>query len=89
MDTSLLMFKSETDYELGKILKMRRLNPIGEDVYLMPDGTIEKDEDKIVKAQRIFRDNWYKPGGPGARRVLAKYGSCTYQISGAESPVQK
>lgn len=79
------MFKSEPDYELGKIVKRYRLNPVGEDVYLMPDGTIEKDEDKIVKAQRIFRENWYKPGGPGARRVLAKYRSCTDQISGAES----
>lgn len=74
-----MSYVSEKDYELGKVVKRLRLNPIGEDVYLMPDGTIEKDEDKIVKAQRIFLHNWYRPGGPGPRMVLEKYGSRTDQ----------
>jgi hypothetical protein len=67
------MYNSETDYELGKVVKKYRRNPIGEDVYLLGDGTIESDEDKIIRAQRIFKHNWYRPGGPGSRRVLAKY----------------
>ena len=74
-----MSYVSEKDYELGKVVKRMRLNPVGEDMYLMPDGTIEKDEDKIVKAQRIFLHNWYRPGGPGPRMVLEKYGSRTDQ----------
>jgi len=55
------------------VTKYRKLNPIGENFYLHPDGTVTSDEDKIKAAQRIFRHNWYKPGGPGAKRVLKKY----------------
>jgi hypothetical protein len=61
---------SDDDVSDGKVLKYRKLNPIGENFYLHPDGTVTSDEDKIVKAQRIFKHNWYKPEGPGARRVL-------------------
>lgn len=53
--------------------KIRRLNPVGENMYLNKDGTITKDEDKIVAVQRIFKDNYYKPGGKGSVKVLAKY----------------
>jgi hypothetical protein len=66
-------FESEQDYDLGKAVKYRRVNPIGEDMYLQPDGTIVSDESKIVKAQRIFKHNYYKPGGRGSRKVLEKY----------------
>jgi hypothetical protein len=69
-------FISEPDYDLGKVLKYRRVNPVGEDMYLLPDGTIVSDESKIVKAQRIFKHNYYKPGSRGSRKVLEKYGSC-------------
>lgn len=56
------------------MVKRRRLNPTGEDVYLSQDGsTLIRDEDKIIKAQRIFKHNYYKPGGRGSRRVLEKY----------------
>ena len=71
-----LIFLSDKDTDLGKITKYRRGNPIGEDIYLNPDGTITRDEDKIVKAQRIFKHNYWRPDGPGARKVLEKYGSC-------------
>ena len=73
------VFVSSKDYEDGKILKYQRANPIGEDIHLMPDGTIERDEDKIIKAQRIFRHNWYKPGGPGYMRMLENFQSCSGQ----------
>jgi len=75
------VFVSSKDYEDGKVLKYHRANPVGEDVYLMPDGTIERDEDKIIKAQRIFRHNWYKPGGPGYRRILENFQSCSGQVA--------
>ena len=69
-------FVSDDDYILGKVIKYRKLNPVGEDMYLLPDGTIVSDEFKIVKAQRIFKHNYWRPDGPGAKKVLEKYRSC-------------
>lgn len=71
MDT----YKSAPDYEDGKVLKYLKPNPIGENIYLNPDGTITWDEDKIVNVQRIFKHNYYKPGGKGSKKVLKKYES--------------
>jgi len=79
------IFTSSKDYEEGKVIKYQRANPIGEDVYLLPDGTIVRDEDKIIKAQRIFRDNWYKPGGPGYMRTLENFTSCVTQPTNLET----
>jgi hypothetical protein len=42
--------------------KKRRLNSLGEDVYLFPDGSVKRDEDSIVAAQRIWRERAYLPG---------------------------
>jgi hypothetical protein len=75
------IFISTKDFDEGKVLKYQRANPIGEDIHLLPDGTIERDEDKIIKAQRIFKHNWYKPGGPGHKRALEKYRSCSDQTA--------
>jgi hypothetical protein len=69
-------FVSDDDYILGKVIKYRRINPVGEDMHLLPDGTIVSDEFKIVKAQRIFKHNYWMPDGPGAKKVLEKYRSC-------------
>ena len=65
-------FVCETDVQLGKVLKYIKPNPIGEDAYLKPDGTVEFDEDKITRAQRIFLHNYYKPSGPGAHKVIER-----------------
>ena len=52
----------DTDDEEGqRPRKYRRINPIGEDVYLHDDGTVERDEDKIIAAQKIWRDRAYIP----------------------------
>lgn len=77
------IFVSSKDCDEGKVLKYQRGNPLGEDVHLMPDGTIVRDEDKIIKAQRIFRHNWYKPGGPGYVRSLENFQSCSGQKTSA------
>lgn len=67
------VFICETDTQLGKVLKYYKPNPTGEDVYLESDGaSIKRDEDQIIKAQRIFKHNHYKPGGAGARRVVKR-----------------
>lgn len=67
------VFHSDTDWSQGKLVKIRKLNPVGEDVYLEPDGTITRDEDKIIRAQRIFLHEYYKDGGKGATKILARY----------------
>ena len=41
--------------------KKRRLNPIGENVYLFPDGSVKREEDAIINAQRIWRESAYAP----------------------------
>jgi hypothetical protein len=66
-------FISESDQQLGKVLKYQKPNPIGEDIHLDADGvTIHKDEDKIIAAQRIFKHNYYKPDGRGASKILSR-----------------
>lgn len=67
------MYNSDPDWALGKILKYYKPNPTGEDVYLAADGvTVTRDEDKIIKAQRIFKHHHYKPEGAGARAALKR-----------------
>lgn len=74
------VFVSSKDYEEGKAVKYQRSNPIGEDVYLLPDGTIVRDEDKIIKAQRIFKQNYYRAEGPWDLKTREKY------VSGLSEP---
>ena len=61
------MYYSDFRAPIGK---RQKINPIGENFYLHPNGTVTSDEDKIIAAQRIFKHNWYKPGGPGAQKAL-------------------
>jgi hypothetical protein len=68
-----MIFESDRDEECGKILKKPRLNPPGENVYLHPDGSVERDEDKIIPVQRIFRENYYKPGGKGFLKAAKSF----------------
>jgi len=70
-----LIFMSEKDTELGKLDKKRRPNPLGEDVHLKPDGSVERDEDKIVAVQRIWKHEYYKPGGKGFFKAIRPYSS--------------
>jgi hypothetical protein len=67
------VFICEKDWEVGKVLKYQKPNPIGEDAHLAPDGTVTFDETKIIKAQRIFIHNYYKPDGPWAQKTNTKY----------------
>jgi hypothetical protein len=43
--------------------KRRRINPMGEDCYLSGYGWVNRDEDKIIKAQRIWKERAYSPPG--------------------------
>lgn len=43
-------------------MKKIRLNSLGEDVHLFPDGSVKCDEHAIIAAQRIWRERAYLPG---------------------------
>ena len=79
------IFVSSKDYDEGKVIKYQRSNPVGEDVYLLPDGTIVRDEDKIIKAQRIFKHNYYRAGGPWDLKTREKYVSGVTQPTNLET----
>jgi hypothetical protein len=68
-----LIFISEMDTELGKIAKKPRLNPLGENAYLRADGTIERDETKIIAVQRRWKHEYYKPDGPAFQKGLKNF----------------
>ena len=59
-----------TDFENDRH-KYRRVNPLGEDMYLRPDGTIEKDIDKIIWFQRWWLNRLYRyPDGIFFKKML-------------------
>ena len=43
-------------------LKRHKPNPLGENAYLLPNGSIKKDEDSIVFLQRMWKEKAYAPG---------------------------
>jgi len=43
--------------------KRPRKNPLGQDCHLAPDGSVTRDEDKIIAAQRIWKERAYSPPG--------------------------
>ena len=68
------IFVCETDIDEGKIVKKRRPNPTGQDVHLCSvTGHVTRDEDKIVAAQRIWKREYYKPGGKGFAKAFESY----------------
>lgn len=86
------VFVSDPDEEVGKIVKRARPNALGEAIYLRPDGTLDKDEDKIISVQRIFKKNFYKPEGRGALKILErleKQRLCEHEADSAESHTNK
>jgi len=59
-----------TDFEHDRY-KYRKLNSLGEDMYLRPDGTIEKDIDKIIWFQRWWLNRLYRyPDGIFFKKIL-------------------
>ena len=66
-------YKSDFDSRQYQPMKRQRFNPVGEDIHILPDGSLVNDEHKIIKIQRIFKDNYYKPEGKGAKMILSKY----------------
>jgi hypothetical protein len=77
MDGPLIVYKdiydSERDEHLGRVVKKRRLNSTGENVFLHPDGSVEREEDKIIAAQRIWRHEYYKPDGKGFLKAFESF----------------
>jgi hypothetical protein len=55
--------------------KRHKKNPLGEDVYLLPDGSVKRDEDAIIAAQRIWKHEAYKPEGIMYMKGLERFTS--------------
>lgn len=68
-----MSFDSDPDVALGKIAKKTRVNPPGDNIYLREDQSLMVEMDVIKTVQRTFRDKYYRPGGVGCQKVLAKY----------------
>jgi hypothetical protein len=66
-------YKSDFDSRQYQPAKRQRFNPVGEDIHILPDGSLARDEDKIIKIQQIFKENYYKPDSKGAQKILSKY----------------
>ena len=66
--------------------KKRRVNPIGENVYLLPDETLKFDEDLIVACQRTWLHHAYKPGGRMFKKNLASAGLRWGRIGSSTTP---
>jgi hypothetical protein len=71
MDEELFtVVRVQTGEECGEIgfppdtrpLKRHKPNPLGENAYLLPDGSIHNDEDSIVFLQRMWKEKAYAPG---------------------------
>jgi hypothetical protein len=43
--------------------KRRRINSKYTDVHLHPDGSVTREEDKVIACQRIWRERAYAPPG--------------------------
>jgi hypothetical protein len=82
MDRSSLVFYCEKDVDLGKMLKKRRVNPTGQDIHLCPDGSLERDEDKIIAVQRIWKHENYRPQGKWIKKGRENFMSCVQEGSG-------
>lgn len=67
------VFEGDKDFTLGKIVKKPRLNPTGQNVFLGADGSIHKDEDKIVAIQRLWKHEYYKPDGKGFLKAFDEF----------------
>lgn len=68
-----MSFDSDPDVQVGKIVKKTRVNPEGENIYLREDQSLIVEMDVIKTVQRTVRDKYYRPGGVGCQKVLAKY----------------
>ena len=64
--------KYASDFEYPS-KKRVRLNPLGEDVHLHQDGSVTRDEDSIIRIQRIWKEKLYAPGGTIYNKFIVKY----------------
>ena len=67
------IYDADKDVEVGRVVKKRRLNSTGENVFLHPDKSVEREEDKIIAAQRIWRHEYYKPDGKGFLKAFESF----------------
>lgn len=63
-------------------MKKRRLNAKCENMYLRPNGAIEKEEDSVRFLQRFWRERAYQPvSGCMYKKAMESFNSSVYNIS--------
>lgn len=60
-------------YDEGKEVKRRRINPEGTNMYLNSDGSVTDELECVIKCQRIFKHEYYKPGGTWEKKMSLVY----------------
>ena len=55
--------KISCQWQMEPTAKRIRHNPIGENVYLLHNEKIHREEDSIIAAQRIWKERAYAPPG--------------------------
>jgi hypothetical protein len=74
MDAEIIVAHLSTlEYDKGKEIKRRRINPIGTNMYLNSDGSVSDELKCIMKCQRIFKHEYYKPDGTWAKKKSDMY----------------
>jgi hypothetical protein len=53
--------------------KRVRVNPLGENAYLRPNGSVKREEDLVVACQRMWLHNAYRPEGPMYKKHRANF----------------
>ena len=65
--------------------KRHKKNPVGEDVHLLHDGNVKRDEDSIIYIQRFIRHVLYRPGGPMYEKAKNDFENRVVKIKNVET----
>jgi len=68
----LIMYEEPEEF-VRRLEKKPRINPLFQNVHLLPDGTIKSEEALLVSIQRKWKESVYKPGGLMYRKTLKRF----------------
>jgi len=68
----MIMYDEPEDF-IRSLEKKPRKNPLFQNVYLLPDGTIKSEEVLLISIQRKWKESAYKPGGLMYRKIQKRF----------------
>jgi hypothetical protein len=63
----------EPEEFVRRLEKKPRINPLFQNVHLLPDGTIKSEEALLISIQRKWKESVYKPGGLMYKKVANQF----------------